>query len=371
MKYFQFTTYEENGGEYEEVIFPDFYYKWKKAFDEGRSPEFLDVEPLMDLLEIYYEDYDKVQLKKSIPYILNFHPGNTDLIEEVLFYLNELGEWIELYRLTEQLISSENTVYPKAYKISAMMHLGMEEEAFLYFQQLKREYENKPEDLSPIYQVLGNALNEIEHYEAALQVANEAISVLNSKMEFYWIQLSAYISLEEEKNALRTAEKIAKSAPLDKNIWFELGKAYIEMKRLDKAIEAFEFTITLGGDDINLFMNLMGLYEVNGNDLKSIDTAKRSMKIRPDYPEPFFMAVELCLKMDMLEEALGILDEGIEAGFERDREDLFWYKARIFVDQQEYKKAIAILEEGIKDTGDKNHKLVNEIKEIRKEFPYL
>ncbi|MDL2224358.1 hypothetical protein LJB92_03485 [Bacteroidales bacterium OttesenSCG-928-M06] len=369
MSDFKYQSYEEFD-DTENLTYPDFYYPWNEALEEGINPGFLDADTLIMLLDIYYEDHDKYGLKDSIPYMLKFHPDNIDLIEEILYYLNEFEDWFDLYRLTEQYLHLKDTAYPQIYKLSAMLHLGMEEEAFHSFRQLKKEYKNDKENLPLIYQIMGDALNEIQHHEAALQIANEALITIGLRTEFYWIQLSAYMSLEETEDAIRLAEKIEKLSPLDKNTWFELGKAYIELQKLDKAIDAFEFTITLGGKSIDLFMNLIRMYEANGNDMKALETAKTAIEIRPDYHDMFLMAIHISMRLGLFTEVLETIDKALVIDTEI-KDVLYMYKGEAFIEMEEYKKAIVALERGIEETGDERGFLTKQLEKLREQFPYL
>lgn len=364
---FVFRSYDDLEDS-EELNYPDFYIAWNEALEEGHNPGFLDVDTSIQLLDIYYEEDDKYGLKESIPYILNFHPNNIELVDEILFYLYELEEWIELYRFTEKFMNLKETAYPKIYHLASMFHLGMEEEAFLSFLQLKKEYKNELDNLSLAYLIMGNSLNEIQHYEAAIQISEEAIKNLGKKAEFYWIQFAAYIFLEDKEKATLIAEIIEKISPLDKNSWIELGKGYIELKKYDKAMEAFEFAITLGSKKMDIFMNLSRLYEANGNDLKALELVKSAIEIKPDFVEALLLACSIATKLKMFDEAFSYINKALQIEPEI-KDMLFLYKSDIFFELGEYKKALLTLEEGIRETGDIRGILETQITNIRKQFP--
>ena len=349
-------------------LFPDFYYEWDEALNQNRSPRFLEADEINQILEIYSQEYEVEKTKSTIQYALVFHPENEELIQDILSYLFDLKQWNDLYSFSEKYKNIKDEVWPKAYKLAALLHLGMEEDAFVLFQILKKKYRESKNKLSIIYQSLSEGLNDIDLYDASLKVTDEAISILGPSSDLFWIQMRSHISLKNNETALSLAEKIEKLSPLSKENWYDLGNVYSELNEREKAIEAFEFAKSLGYDDLEFYITLIGAYEKNENMFKALEAAKEYLQIEPENNIVSFIAIELAAEMSMWEEALDIVNEILKINA---LESLYIQKSRILLEMGEYKKAISAIEEGLKNTKDNKDSLKKELKKLKEQFPNI
>ena len=348
---------------------PDFYYEWDNALSKGLSPHFLEVDELSEILEIYFNEKETTKARKTIDLALKFYPDNEELILDILLYLNDFELWNDLLSLSKKYKDIENNVEVNGHQLTALLHLGMEEDAFLLFQKLKKQYNDDKDKLSVIYQIMGESLNEIDLFDASVKIMEEAISTTNSSSLYYWILLNSYVSLGLTEKAEETAELLEKISPLNKNTWFDLGNYYFEINNYNKAIDAFEFSKSLGNTNTGVYFSLISAYEKNENLPKALETAKELIQLYPDYHIVYLMAANIAIDMNKEKEAIDILDDVLNAN--PGTESLYLYKSLIFLKIGEYKKALKTIQEGIDNAKDTSDELKKELKRLQDEHPDL
>ena len=352
-----------------EYSYPDFYYEWDEILSKGLSPRFLEVDELSEILEIYFNDKEVKKARKTIDLALKFYPDDEELILDILLYLNDFELWNDLLSLSKKYRDIDNNVEVNGHQLTALLHLGMEEDAFLLFQKLKKQYNSEKDKLSIIYQIMGESLNEIDLFDASIKIMEEAISTTNSSSQYYWVLLNSYVSLGLTEKAEETAELLEKISPLDKNSWFDLGNYYFEINNYTKAIDAFEFSKSLGNTNTGLYFSLINAYEKNCNLLKALETTKEHIQLYPDYHIAYLMAANLALDMNMEKEAVDLLDDVLNAN--PGTESLYLYKSLIFLKMGEYKKALKTIQEGIDNVKDTSDELKKELRRLQDEHPDL
>ena len=353
----------------EEYNYPDFYYKWDESLSKGIPPLFLGADELSEILEIYFNNKEVKKARKTIDLALKFYPEDEELLLDILLYLNDFELWDDLFSLSKKYKDIENNVEVNGHQLTALLHLGMEEDAFLLFRKLKKQYENDKDNLSIIYQIMGESLNEIDLFDASVKIMEEAVSTTNPSPQYYWILLNSYVALELTDKIEETAGLLEKLSPLNQSTWFDLGNCYFEIENYGKAIDAFEFSKSLGNTNAELYFSLINAYEKNKNLQKALETAKEYIQLFPDYHVVYLMAANLALDLNKEKEAIDLLDDALMANPES--ESLYLYKSLILLKMGEYKKAMKTIQEGIDKTEDANKELKKELKRLQDEHPDL
>jgi len=341
--------------------YPDYFSEWDEALSGNQNIRFLDVDELSDIIEIYLYERELEKAKQTIGYALKFHPSDEDLIYDILFLLNEAELWNDLLVLSEQYQNlSESWV--DGHKIAALLHLGMEEDAFVFFRKVKQIYEKDNEQLSILYQVMVQSLMEVDLLDAALNVVQEAIDLLGASIEFYWLQLQIYLLSGAKKQASGVANQIEQINPLNEETWHRLGSVYLELEEWEKAIEAFEFAESLGYKIPSNYLGLITAYEKNGNLLRALEKAQDCVLLCPNNYMMYILAANICSELNLLKEALDYIDEAL--GIEPDLDYLYLYKSQFLTHLGEKTKAARALEEGIRLTKDKQGELKKELQKL-------
>jgi tetratricopeptide (TPR) repeat protein len=361
-----YTDFDDALDDSSQEPYPDFFYEWDRSLTENIHLRFMDADDLLDIIDIYLSEENVEKARQTIQYSLKLHPGNEDLIYDILLFLNDYELWNDLLTLSDQYQNIPE-LWVKAHKLNALLHLGMEEDAFLLFRKMKIIYEHDTENFSMSYQVMGEALHEVDLYEASIHVMEEAITLIGPELDFYWQQLQSYISLNLKDRALALAEKILKINPMDGEIWHRLGKSYLSLHETEKAIDAFEFAESLGYRKPSNFLNMIRAYEENGNHLRALEKTKEFLLLYPENYLINILAADICSSMEMWEEALVYVDAALKVLPKMDT--LYLYKSNFFLNLGEQKKAMLALEEGIKQTNDSEGDLKKELERLHNQYP--
>jgi tetratricopeptide (TPR) repeat protein len=346
--------------------YPDFFLEWDGAVSSGEKPGFYDPEELTEIVEIYISENKIKRAKQAINYALRIYSDDEDILYEILLILNDYELWNDLFSICEQY-KERNDVWVDGHKLTALLHLGMEEDAFLLFWKLKTQYSGNKEDLSVIYQAMGEALCEMNLFDSSIDVIQEAINTLDEDINFYWLQLQCYVSLNLKEEVSELTQIIQKLNPLDATTWQRLGDSFLEINDLEKAIDAFEYAQSLGYDSKAILMNLIYAYERNKNLGKALEKAKEYLNLYPDSCSINILAAQLNSQMENWEGALKHVNEAIE--LVPSLESLYLYKSNFFLHLEEYKKAKLALMEGILNTKDTDGDLIKELSRLNEQYP--
>jgi tetratricopeptide (TPR) repeat protein len=350
----------------EEESYPDFFVEWDNAVSKGKSPGYYEPEELTDIIEIYLSENDCKKAKQAIEHALKLYVTDEDLLYEILLLLNDYEQWNDLLILCERYKKTAD-VWGDGHKLTALLHLGMEEDAFHFFSILKDKYAGDDEALNVIYQAMGEALIEMDLFESSIEVINEAIEIMGEHIDFFWLQLQAYTSLEEKEEVAKWADKIQKVNPLDYETWYRLGVTFQEINDMEKAIDAFEYAHSLNPKSSQALMSLVYAYEKNGNYSKALEKAKEFLHLYPDVYIVNIIASKICSQLESWEEALKYINEAIKIVPEID--SLYLYKSSFFLHLEEVKKAKLALEEGIEKTDDPEGDLIKELSRLNEQYP--
>lgn len=345
---------------------PDFFQAWDDALNKGQTPGYHEVEELCDIIDIYLSEEQDEKAKQTINYAFKFYPDNDELIYEVLLLLNDYEMWNDLLFLAEKYKDIPQ-IWPDGHKLSALLHLGMEEDAFLFFKKLKKKYAENKESISIIYQAMAEALHEVDLFDASIDVLKEAFELISDNdIDFLWLQVQNYVSLEDKEKVLELGARIQKLSPLDPETWSRLGNTYKDIGETKKEIEAFEFAQSLGNIDSSDLMFLIYAYEKNGNINKALEKIDEYLLRNPDSYVVQLMAANFCSQTQDWAKALTYVTKAISLLPEMD--SLYLYQADFLVRLGEYKKAIIALQEGIQKTGDHEGILAKELELLRQKY---
>ena len=362
MKDFMYNFSEDEA----EESYPDFFIEWDKAVSEGKKPGFYEPEELTEIIEIYIVDNQIKRAKQAINYALRIYSEDEEILYEILLMLSDYERWNELFVICERY-KNDCDVWVDGHRLTALLHLGMEDEAFLLFKKTKTIYAEEADNLSILYQAMGEALCEMDLFDSSIEVMQEAINTLGMNIDFYWQQMICYISMECKVKVLEVAEIIQKLDPLNAATWFRLGIAFQDIDDSERAIEAFEYAQSLGDDSEEILMNMIYTYDKNKNFSKALEKAAQYLNLHPDSYVITMMAAKLSSMLENWSEAVKYVDGALRITPEVT--SLYLYKSNFLLQLQEYKKAKLALIEGLEKTKDLQGSLAKKLKKLNKQYP--
>ena len=346
--------------------YPNFFLEWDEAVNSGKKPGFYEPEELTEIIEIYILNNQHKRAKQAISYALRIYSDDEELLYEILLLLNDYERWNELLTICEQY-EKKSDVWIDGHRLTALLHLGMEDESFLLLKKLKTKFTDNKEDLSVIYQAMGEALCDVDLFDSCIEVVQEAIDTLDEDINFYWLQLQCYVSLECKEEVVKLAEVIQKLNPLDASTWHRLGLFFQDMNDKERAIDAFEYAQSLGYDQEEILMNLIYVYNKNKNYNKALEKTKEYLNLYPESYVMNMMAAKLNSQIGNWNEALKHVDEALK--LTPDIESLYLYKSNFLLHMEEYKKAKLALIDGLKNTKDSQGYLSRKLSKLNKKYP--
>ena len=345
--------------------YPSFFSNWHNFLKTGQNPGFYEPEEFQDIIDIYISENNLDYARKTIKYAFSHYPENQEMLYEIMLILNDYELWNDLLDLTKEYEKS-GEVWGDGHRITALLHLGMEEEAFLYFRKLKQKYKDTPEDSLIIYQAMGEALLEVDLFESSIDVVKEGIQTCGEDIDFLWLLLQNYSSEENFQKASEYARKIQKRSPLDAESWHRLGVFYTEANDYENAIDALENSVSLGYDISKNLILLMTVYEQNRNYNKVLQKAKEYLNLYPDSYLIYVTAAKACRSMEDWEGAVFYISNAIK--LRPDMEFFYLFLSASFLELGEISKAAKTLENGIQVTNDPEGELWKELDRIRKNY---
>ncbi|MDR0798520.1 MAG: tetratricopeptide repeat protein [Dysgonamonadaceae bacterium] len=349
-----------------EESYPDFFYKWDQFLSNGQSVGYYESEDLSEIIEIYLDSNELEKAKKTIDYALETYPDDDDLIYGILSLLNDYELWNDLLILSEHYQYLPE-VWADGHRITALLHLGMEEDAFHFFGKMKTKYAENEDNLSIIYQAMAESLAEMDLFEAAINVMDEALEVFGENADFYWIQLHSWIAAGCKEEAEIIAERIASLSAFDGETWHRLGIMYFDLDEIVKAIDSFEFARNLGFGTKENLLNLIQSYEQNSNYEKALEIAKEYINLYPDAHLIYIIASNISSLLERWKEAIGFLDQAIQRIPSLD--SLYLCKSNYYLQLGEQGKAKSALKEGIMQTQDPEGHLREELEKLNDQDP--
>lgn len=340
---------------------PLFFIRWDQFLDSGEKSQNPEPDELTEIIDIYLSENQTDKARKTISRALIIYPDDEEMLYDILLLLNDFELWNDLLSLTERFEVSGD-VWGDGHRLTALLHLGMEEEAFLHFQKMKIRYREIQEDLLIIYQAMAEALFEVDLFESAIDVIREGIEKCGENSDFDWILMQSHLAKGDRDKARKYAGKIEKENPLDPDTWHRLGLAYSEMEEYESAIEALENSRSLGYDPEQSLISLINAYEKNGNYNKVLENAKEYLNLQPDNYMILIIAARSCHFMEKWDEALDFISKAIK--LMPTMESLYLFKSSLYLRSGEIPQAIRVLECGIVATNDPEGSLKEELKRI-------
>jgi len=346
--------------------YPDFFFEWDQTVSLGKKPGFYEPDELVEIIEIYIINNQIKRARQAINYALRVYSDNEELIYEILLLLNDYEKWNDLLTICDQF-KNESDVWIDGHRLTALLHLGMEDESFLFFKKLLSKYADDKEDLSITYQAMGEALFDMDLFESSIEVMQEAINKLEEDINFYWLQMQSYVALGCKEEVLRLAEIVQKINPLDTETWYRLGIYFQETGDVDKSIEAFEYAMSLGHNQEEVLMNLIYIYDKFKNYNKALEKAKEFLNLYPDSYIINMMAVKLSSRLEKWNDAVQYIDNALK--LTPDIESLYLYKSNFLLRLSEYKMAKSALMEGMRNTDDSKGYLSKKLSKLNNKYP--
>ena len=351
-----------------EEDFSPIFEEWDSARKAGLPPGYFDSDELCEIIDTYLSLDQVTESRDAIAHAIKLHPKHEDMVLDIMQMLGDYELWNDLLDITGRYKHLQQ-VWNDGHRLTALLHLSMEDEAFFLFREAKKKYAPNKSDLAIIYQAMAEALYDVDLYEAAIEVIEEILQKHKDieNEDLLWIQLQSYLAMKDIESVQLLCEEIQKSNPMDADTWSRLGLIYKEIKEKEKSIDAFEFAASLGKKEPIDVLNLIYSYKENENFIKALEKADEYLEKFPNDYIINTLAATLCLEIENWEKALKYADNALAVDARSDF--LYLYKSQCFANMGNIKSAIDTLELGIKENGDVTGELLRELSRLKDESP--
>ncbi|MDU1904373.1 MAG: CDC27 family protein [Dysgonomonas sp.] len=202
-----------------------------------------------DELADYYDKSDDIETAKEIVKLgLSIHPNNESLmIRHVRFLTYDANYSSALHYLNSHFNGYDFEQY--LLKIECLLQLGLYAEAHSLTVEVLQDEDT---DIDLILSELGFIYIEAEYVDEAILYFEKSLEYMPDNIEVLNDLVYAYETKEDFPNAINTCERILDIDPYLFEGWMTLGKLYSLQGDYEKAIDSFDFSLTLDDSNINV-----------------------------------------------------------------------------------------------------------------------
>ena len=298
-----------------------------------------NLDSLKNLIEFYYKKEDYKKVVKLCKHVLSFSSEEKFAFENlVLAYINQ-----NLYHKAKDTVKSLLLIYPKDINsLNNLSHICFKRgeyhkaievglEALNLIQNSEHNFEGK----SHLYHHIASVYIEIEKYDSAIILLETVLDIeYNNEYDNKQIKMtiisdladlyerSAYNLFKREKYQesidlyLKTLKLVQENdtSPIvyGANLFRELGKAYIEIKEDDLAIQSFNSALSIEPKNTAIMNDLAIVFHMKKDFNNAFKICKRALDINPNDTEILFHMVCLESHRQNIENSLDLLKKCIE-----------------------------------------------------------
>jgi len=233
------------------------------------------------LLQIAQQDFKQKnyeQAKESFLKILKIDPKNINSF----FYLGYINALTNKLERSEEWYKKGLEIDPKNEHLMDYLSetLKREDKFDESIDVLKKLAEIKQSD--KVWFRIGKLYEDQDFSDEAIEAYKQALEINPNNKEVQYRLATVLYDQELYEEAIPYLEKAAESFPDDEVIGKKLAKSYFQTGKLDAAINNYKSLISKDPKNIKAYFNLAGVYRINNQNKKSIETLLKLQKIDKD-----------------------------------------------------------------------------------------
>jgi len=280
---------------------------------------------------------DNEEAEQLIGEGLKIHPGSPELmllqVKSLVF--SEMYE--EALDYMKQ-ISDDGGVDLALLKIEALLHLDRYPEADSLINKTL-EQDLVMDDLYYFITEAGYMLNDVDKFDRAITFLEESIKIDDANTDAIVDLAYAYEMKGDLEKAIAHNNRLLDIDPYSYDGWVNIGKLYSMNEQYDKAIDAFDFALTIREDDVSVLkMKALSLY-LNDNTPEAISIFEECLRKAPDDETLYDSLLEAYEAMEQYDEMMKLIDKK-EALF--GSEGIMAKRAFVHISREEFEEARAL-----------------------------
>lgn len=278
-----------------------------EAMEASGKTVYFDPDEFDDLAE-YYESYDDIDMAlKVVAAGLQIHPLNESLLlkrGKYFLYEEKYEDALAFFKVHFSYYSFDLYLL----KIECYLQLGMYAESY---QIAKEMLADKSLDM-------GEALSELGFLYLGADYYNEAILYLDKSLEYIEDDridvlndlAYAYEMKGDFESAIKTVDRLLDEDPYSYDTWINLGKLHSIQENFERAIDAFDFALTINDEDETVLKLKAHCLLLIGRVDEAINIFKDSIEKSPEDTHLYIALSECYMHLDDYESMLQIVEDG-------------------------------------------------------------
>lgn len=295
---------------------------------------YLDADEFAMLIDYYSSGGDQDEAEILIEEGLKIHPGSSLLMlakAKLLIFSTKYEEALDYLRFT----SDDSDLDHWLLKIEALLHLSeFDEVEKMSIKVLER---NLPEeDFYYFITELGFLLNDVDKFDRAIAYFEESLKINDSNADVIVDLAYAYEMKGDMAQAIVYNNLLLDIDPYSFDAWVNIGKLYSMNEQHEKAIDSFDFALTIKDDDLSAMkMKALSLY-LNDNVQESINLFRKCLSLSPNDESVHDSLLEAYAALELYDEMMNLIDLKEELF---GSEGIMAKRASVYISKQEYDTA--------------------------------
>ena len=295
---------------------------------------YFDADEFAMLAEYYNAEGDNEEAEDLINEGLKMHPGSPELMlmkAKILVYSEMYQDALDYM----EWISDDGGVDLALLKIESLLHLGKQGDADkLINSTLKQEL--PIDDLYFFITELGFMFNDVDLFDRGISFLEESMKINDSNSDAIVDLAYAYEMKGNLEKAIEYNNQLLDIDPYSYDGWVNIGKLYSMNEQHDKAVDAFDFALTINEDDVTVLkMKALSLY-LNDNLEGAIALFEECLQKSPDDETVYDSLLEAYSVMEQYDKMMTLIDKR-EAAL--GSEGITAKRAFVYINKEDYERA--------------------------------
>ena len=297
---------------------------------------YFDSDEFAALAEYYYDFGDISEADDIADAGLEMHTGNAQLMimkAKVLVFNQSFQEALDY--LSGVSVDDNNVDYLLV-KIESLLYLNKLEQANVILERVMNSQEFSDDDLYTFITEAGYLYNDIDEYEIAISLLENAHKIDDEDLELLIDLAYAYEMIDDFEKAIEFNNLMLDINPFSFDAWVNLGKLHSMLLQYDKAIEAFDFALTINDNEVNVLKMKALSHYLNDNVEEAIRLFRECLNDSPDDETLYDSLLEGYEVMEQYDEMLDVIAKKEE---KFGSEKVYLQRAHVFLNQEKYEEA--------------------------------
>ncbi len=308
---------------------------------------YLDADEFSLLIDYYAEMGDMDEAEALIDQGLKMHPGSSEIMTQYAKKLVFAERYEEAYSYLQH-ISDDDNIDLALLKIETLYHLDRDDEAEAMVDRVLKQ-DISVEDLFTFVSELGYIYNDLDKFESANLFLEQALSLDPSNVDVLIDLAYANEMSGDFEKAIEYNNRLLDVDPYSFEGWANIGKLYSMNEQYDKAVDAFDFALTINEGDVSVLkMKALSLY-LNENVEEAIRIFEDCLRQSPDDESLYDSLLEGYEAMEQYDRMLDVISRKEEKFGSK---GILARKAHVYLLKQDYDKALQIYQQIPEDERD-------------------